>query len=213
MGVRVPKIRNLAKRIARDDWEAFLRDVPESFEEEMLHGLVIATAPMDAETKISYTEGFLDTIDNWSTCDSFCSAWKFRTEDSGRVYDYFASLMDSGEEYRMRVSLIFRMGHFLDGDHVGDLLDDIVSYRHEGYYYRMGAAWAASFCYVRFPEPTVAALESGRMDDWVRRKSVQKICESYRVSDGEKRALRAMVNRGTGSRGRAPRTDRRQAHW
>ncbi|MBR6910803.1 MAG: DNA alkylation repair protein [Candidatus Methanomethylophilaceae archaeon] len=192
MGVRVPKIRALAKRIIKDDWESFLRDEPESFEEEMLRGFVIATAPMDAERRIVYTEGFLDIIDNWSTCDSFCSAWKFQTKDSGRVYGYFAGLMDSGDEYRMRVSLIFRMSHFIDEEHVDDLLEDIASYRHDGYYYKMGAAWAFSFCYIKFPERSMAVLESGRMDDWVFRKSIQKICESYRVSEDDKQTLRSL---------------------
>ncbi len=186
MGVRVPKIRALAKRIIKDDWESFLRDEPEIFEEEMLCGFVIATAPMDAERRIEYTEGFLGIIDNWSTCDSFCSAWKFQKKDSEKVYGYFADLMNSGDEYRMRVSLIFRMDHFIDENHVDDLLEDIASYRHEGYYYKMGAAWAFSFCYIKFPERSMAVLESGRMDDWVFRKSIQKICESYRVPDDDK---------------------------
>ena len=192
MGVRIPKIRALAKAIIKDDWKGFLKEEPKNFEEEMLHGLVIATAPMGTDERITYTEGFLDIIDNWSTCDSFCSSWKVDPKDPEQAYDYFSALMDSGEEYRMRVSLIFRLGHFIDEDHIDDILDDIASYRHEGYYYRMGAAWALSFCYIKFPERSKAVLESGRMDEWVFRKSIQKICESYRVSDEEKDMLRSL---------------------
>ena len=209
LGVRAPKIRKLAGSIVRDDWKAFLCEEPESFEEENLHGLVIATAPMDIDDRIAYTERFLDVIDNWATCDTFCSAWRFAAEDSEKVYSYFAGLMGSGEEYRMRVSLVLRMDNFIDEDHVDDLLDDIATYRHDGYYYRMGAAWALSFCYIRFPQRTMAVLESGRMDDWVFRKSIQKICESYRVSDGEKEYLRSMrENRGR-ERSFCPQTVRR----
>jgi len=192
IGVRVPKLRALAKDITKDDWRAFLQEEPQCFEEEFLKGLVIATSKTDAEERISLTEGFLDTIDNWSTCDSFCSSWKFGRKDSERVYDYFASLMDSGQEYRMRVSLVFRMFHFIDEGHVDDILDDIASYRNDGYYYRMGAAWAASFCYISFPDRTRDMLESGRMDDWVFSKSIQKICESYRVPDSDKAYLKEL---------------------
>lgn len=192
IGVRIPKVRALAKEIIKDDWESFLDEDPKCFEEELLRGLVIATAPMDVERRIGYTEEFLDIIDNWSTCDSFCSSWKFSKKDSGRVYSYFKSLMDSGEEFRMRVSVVFRMSHFIDEEHVGDLLADIETYRHDRYYYKMGAAWAASFCYIKFPERTMDVLKAGKMDDWVYHKTIQKICESYRVSDEDKRILRAM---------------------
>jgi 3-methyladenine DNA glycosylase AlkD len=194
-GVRIPKIKELAKRIIKDDWQAFLEVVPETFEEEMLKGLVIATAPMDADTRIAYTENFLDIIDNWSTCDTFCSAWKVPKKDSERIYGYFASLMDSGKEYRMRVSLVFRMSHFIDEEHVDDILNDIVDYHYEGYYYKMGAAWAASFCYIKFPERTKAVLESGKMNDWVFKKTIQKICESYRVPDEDKAMLKSLARR------------------
>ena len=192
IGVRIPTIRNIARSIVKDDWEAFLRDTPENFEEEMLRGIVIATAPMDTDRRLELTETHLDIIDNWSTCDSFCSSWKVPKKDSSKVYDYFASLIDSGTEYRMRVSVIMRMGHFLDDVHISDILEDIVTYKHEGYYYNMGAAWALSFCYIKFPELTEEALKDPKMDDWVCNKSIQKICESYRVSDELKQRARQL---------------------
>jgi len=192
IGVRIPVIRNIARSIVEDDWEAFLQDTPENFEEEMLRGLVIATAPMDTDRRIMLTESHLDIIDNWSACDSFCTSWKVPKKDSARIYDYFSALMDSGTEYRMRVSLIMRMDHFLDGDHVDGILDDIVSYRHEGYYYKMGAAWAISFCYIKFPKVTEERLKDPKMDDWVCNKSIQKIRESYRVPDVCKERLRRL---------------------
>ena len=171
---------------------AIREEEPGCFEEEFLRGLVIATAPMDTERRLEYTGGFLDRIDNWSTCDSFCSSWKYPKKDSERVHSYFRSLIDSGQEYRMRVSVVFRMSHFIDDQHVDGLLADIESYRNEGNYYKMGAAWAASFCYIAYPEKTMAVLKARKMDDWVYRKTIQKICESYRVSDEDKAVLRSM---------------------
>ncbi len=191
IGVRIPVIRNIARSIVKDDWEAFLQDTPENFEEEMLRGLVIATAPMDTDRRIMLTESHLDIIDNWSACDSFCTSWKVPKKDSARIYDYFSALMDSGTEYRMRVSLIMRIDHFLDEDHVEDILDDIVNYCHEGYYYKMGAAWAVSFCYIKFPDITEPYLRDPKMDDWICNKSIQKIRESYRVSDESKEKLKS----------------------
>ena len=192
IGVRIPKIRALAKDIIKDDWRTYLKDDPQNFEEEMLKGLVIATAPMDASERIATTEGFLRYVNNWATCDTFCSSWKFKKSESEQVYAYFASLMDSGEEFRMRVSAVFRMDHFLDEQHIDDLLEDLVSYRNEGFYYKMGVAWAVSFCYIKFPERTERILGTGDLDAWVNNKSIQKICESYRVSDEAKARVRKL---------------------
>lgn len=191
-GVRAPALKKLAKQMVKDDWEGFLEEEPLCYEEELLKGLVIATAPMDTERRIAYTESFLGHIDNWATCDSFCAAWKVPEGDRDRIYGYFASLMDSGECYRMRVSMVFRMDHFIDEGHVRDILQDIVDCTCEEYYCRMGAAWAVSFCYIKFPDITTEYLRMEGMDDWVCNKSIQKIRESYRVTDAQKEFVRSL---------------------
>ena len=192
IGVRVPVIRDIARQVVGDDWRQVLDGEPESFEEEMLRGVVIATAPVSAAERIRLTEDFLDYVDNWATCDIFCNSWRFRKEESEEVWHYFSSLIDSGEEYRMRVSLIARMSLFKDGEHCRLLLEDIATHDHPGYYYRMGAAWAVSMVYVNHPEMTEELIRSGRMEVWTHNKSIQKIRESRRVSKEKKEELRAL---------------------
>ena len=179
--------------IIKDDWRAFLDEEPESYEEELLHGLVTATASMTVEERIARTEDFLPMVDNWATCDMFCQSYKVPKKDMESIHHYFASLMDSNEEFRMRVSLILRMSHFMDVDHVDRLIEDVLSYDHDGYYYKMGAAWALSVCYVHFPERTEDALMSERLDPEVLKKAMQKIRDSYRVSQEDKERLTEVV--------------------
>jgi len=186
VGVRVPKLRSIAKDILKDDWESYLDDDMTCFEEEFIRGLVIATAPMDTERRIALTECYLDVIDNWSTSDTFCSSWKVPKKDCAIIWDYFSSLMGSGDEFRMRVSVILRMDRFMDEEHIDALIEDLATYRNDGFYYRMGAAWAVSVCFIYFRDKTLGLLESGRLDPWVQNKSIQKIRESFRVSNGDK---------------------------
>lgn len=195
LGVRIPELRRISKLIIRDDWRSFLSDVPESYEEEVLRGLVIAAAKTDVEERIALTEDFLRYIDNWATCDIFCTSWKFSEKESDRVWEYFSGLMDTDDEFRMRVSVVMRMSHFIDDDHIGRLLEDIAAHDHPGYYYRMGAAWAVSVCFVKYPEETRGLLESDRLEVWTHNKSIQKIRESLRVPAEVKEELSALRRR------------------
>jgi 3-methyladenine DNA glycosylase AlkD len=195
LGARVPQIRALAKEVVADDWRAVLENDPANFEEEMLFGLVIATAKMPIEERIARTEAFMPHIDNWSVCDTFCSAWKAGKGERDAAWDFFSSLICSGEEFPMRVSLIARMSMFKDEERTRMLLEDIMSHDNPGYYYRMGAAWAVSVCYVRFPRMTEDALRSGRLCDWTQNKSIQKIRESYRVGAEDKERLNGLKRR------------------
>ena len=94
----------------------------------------------------------------------------------------------------MRVSLVARMIHYEDRESTLALIEDILSHDHEGHYYRMGAAWVFSFCFIRERDDALEALGSNRMEVWTHNKSIQKIRESLRVT-GEDRELVARLRR------------------
>lgn len=187
VGVRIPKLRALAKTLIKDgSWKEMLEDDIGNFEEHVLHSLVIATAPVGLDERISMTEEFLPTIDNWSVCDSFSGSWSFGRNESAEAWNYLSSLMGSDQPWKMRFSLISRMSSFKDPEHSASIVDDIISHDNPEYYYRMGAAWAFSFCFIRNRSYSLKALESKRMEAWTHNKSIQKIRESLRVSAEDK---------------------------
>ncbi len=186
IGVRMPDIRRIASLIIRDGWEQVLEGEPQSHEEEVLRGIVIAQAPVSTAERVSLSDSFLGYIDNWAVCDAFCQSWAFPEEDSGTAWEYFSSLIDTDQEYPMRVSVVARMWKFQDQHHDRALMEDIVSHDHPGYYYRMGAAWAASMVYARHPAIAEDAFADGRMEPWTQNKAVQKIRESLRVPEDQK---------------------------
>ena len=73
LGVRIPKIRKLAKEIVKDNPEEYLKNPQEKyFEELMLQALVIANLKIDLEKKKEYIISFVPKINSWAICDSFC---------------------------------------------------------------------------------------------------------------------------------------------
>ena len=95
-GIRIPKLRNLAKKIAKENFEQFLMEVGnESFEEIMLHGMVIGYAKMNLEKRLSYLDEFIPQIDNWSICDSCCITYKFIQKNLEVMWEYIQKYLYS----------------------------------------------------------------------------------------------------------------------
>lgn len=76
------------------------------------------------------------------------------------------------------------LGNFVDEQHLEAFLRQLDGIRHEAYA-RMAVAWAVSNCYVKFPQRNTRLAGKLLADDWTYNKSLQKIIESYRVSDAE----------------------------
>lgn len=195
LGVRMPVIRRIAMDVVKDDWKQILDLSPEYLEEEILKGIIIATAPIPVEERISASKDFIPTIDNWAVCDSFCCSWKFEKEESQRAWDFLSSYMESGREFDMRASVISRMWLFRDEIHCRQLMEDLVTHDNSGYYYRMGCAWAVSTIFSEYPHLAEDLLKSNRLEPWTHNMAIQKIRESLKTSKEDKARLQLMKRR------------------
>ncbi|WP_195985915.1 DNA alkylation repair protein [Clostridium sp. D33t1_170424_F3] len=197
LGVRLPRLRKLAKRIVREDWRGFLKQSKgRSFEEKMLRGMVIGYAPSTLEERLAYVEAFLPEIDNWSTCDSFCSGLKFAREEPERVWEFLRPYLRSQEEFTVRFAVVMLLFYFVQPDGIGRVLRALDGVKHEGYYARMAVAWALSVCYTVCPAETMAYFKTCALDDFTFHKALQKITESRQVGAAEKAVIRAMKRKG-----------------
>lgn len=195
LGIRLPLLRGIAREIARGDWRAFLAgDDVLYYEERMLRGLVIGYARCTPGEKLEYVARFVPEIDNWAVCDCFC--WRLKAAERTPMWDFIQPYFHAEREYELRFAVVMALGNFVDVEHLEKLLELLGGIRHEGYYARMGVAWAVSVCFIKFPERTMRWLrEACPLDDWTFNKSLQKIVESYRVTDADKAAVRAMKRR------------------
>lgn len=194
LGIRLPLLRKIAREIAAGDWRAYLAQAGDFyFEERMLQGMVISYARCDPAEKLEHVARFIPKIDNWAVCDCFC--WRLKAAERQPMWEFIRPRFRSEAEYEVRFAVVMALGNFVDQAHIEDLLQLLDGIRHEAYYARMGVAWAVSVCYIKFPERTHAWLESCSLDDWTFNKSLQKIVESYRVSDAAKQEIRTMKRR------------------
>ena len=194
IGARLPAMRELAKRIAADDWRHYIGTwSPEYFEDYMLRGMVIAYAKMDLDERLDEYRRFIPFIDNWSVCDSFCNTWKPKRSEKEAVWDFIIPYLHTDDEFRMRFSAVMMMDHFIDDDHIDSVISELDSADNEGYYFRMGKAWALSVCFAKYPEKTKAYLEKRTLDSETFGMTKRKILDSFRVSDDLKQWIRGLV--------------------
>ncbi len=189
IGVRVPELRKLAKRIqGTTAAEAFLGELPhEYYEENNLHAFLIEQIK-DFEAALCETERFLPYIDNWATCDMFYP--KVFKKYPERLMPKIDEWIRSGKTYTVRyaVGLLMRM------DFKSEHMKKVASIKSDEYYINMMIAWYFATALAFNYEEAVLYLEEKRLDRWVHNKTIQKAIESYRIDEEIKKKLRGMRN-------------------
>ena len=196
LGIRLPLLKGLAKEIAGGDWRSFLKSSPdEYYEDVMLQGLVIGFSKADPREVLEYTARFIPKITNWGVCDSFCTGLKIAKKYPEIFWSFILPYLDSDKEFEIRFAVIMMLAHFITEEYVDEILLRLDRIRHDGYYVKMGVAWAISVCFVKFPEKTMVLLKNSKLDNFTFNKSLQKIIESSRVPAETKAVIKNMKRR------------------
>lgn len=193
LGVRLPALRSLAKKIAKSDWQGFLKESKNDiYEELMLQGLVIAYAKIDFSEKLTYTKDFVAKIDNWAICDCFCGTMKDVKKHQKEFLNFLEQYFDSEQEFELRFIAVMLMNYYIDEQYIDYVLKKYDEIQSDKYYVNMAVAWGISVCFVKFPEKTMAYLKDNNLDDFTYNKALQKIIESLRVDKETKNVIRTM---------------------
>lgn len=197
LGVRIPKLRKLAQKMVRKDWEQWLKEAEDTiYEEKMLQGLVIGYADMELEKRLSYIRKFVPKIDNWAVCDTFCGTLKCTQNYKKEIWEFLDPYVKSGDEYQERFAAVMLLEYYVEEEYLEKALARLSLLQSEGYYSKMAAAWALSVYFVKFPQRVMEYLEGIPRDTFVYKKTLQKILESYRVDRQWKTKIRQMRQKG-----------------
>ena len=195
LGVRIPVLRQIAKEIAKSDWQTFLKQAPEdTYEEVNIKGFVIGYVKSDLETLLPYIAQHIEKIDDWSLCDGFCSNLKIVAKHRAEFLEFLLPYAEIDDEFKQRVVAVMLMDYYLDDVYIDRTLPILDSLKNEKYYCKMAVAWAVATAWAKQRDKTYAYMQPGNntLDDWTYNKAIQKMLESYRVSDADKTMLRGM---------------------
>lgn len=193
LGVRAPHLRKMAKELAKGDWRQYLAlATTDTYEETMLQGMVIGAVKGVPADILPLVTSFVPKIDNWAVCDTFCCGLRLAKKYPAEFWDFLQPYLRDTRPYHLRFGVVCSLAHFIDEDHIEQVLTQLVAIRHEEYYVRMAVAWAVSVCYIKFPSQTLPLLEDAALDHFTHNKSIQKIIESRRVDAEAKDYLRTL---------------------
>lgn len=193
IGVRIPLIRNIAKEIYKiNSLKKYMLIKPKYNEEMMIQAMLIGFIKNDLQTTLNYASKFVPKIDNWGVCDIFCSGLKITKKHQDTVWNFIQKYSKSKKEFELRFMIVMMLCYFLNDKYIDKTLKKIDKIKHDGYYVKMAAAWAISNAYIKYPDLTMHYLKNNNLDTFTFNKSLQKITESYRVSEKDKIIIKRM---------------------
>ncbi len=195
IGVRVPILRKIAREIAKGDWKTYLKEASEdTYEEVAMKGFVIGYVKADLYAVLPFIVEHVEKIDDWSLCDGFCSNLKIVTKYKDEFLDFLLPYAKIDDEFKQRLVAVMLMDYYLTDDYFDMSLEVLDSLKNDGYYCKMAVAWAIATAWAKNREKAYRYMQEGNntLDNWTFNKAVQKMLESYRVSDEDKTMLRKM---------------------
>lgn len=195
LGVRIPELRKLAQKIAKqDNWNEFLKQADDNcFEEVLLQGLVIAYKKIEMYEKLEYVKWFVAKIDSWAICDTFCPTLKIKPQDLPKVWNFLEPYLHSKQEFEVRFAVIMMLDYYITEEYVDQVLAKLDLVSHQGYYVKMAVAWCLAEIGTKFNEKAMNYLKSeNHLDKFTFNKALQKMRESYRIDKEQKEVLKEM---------------------
>ena len=192
-GVRLPVLRDLAKRLVKEDGIRSLSSLSDDcFEEVLLQGFVIGYSKMPMADKIPYINDYINKSDSWNLIDSFVSTVKPKVREREVLWNYLAYIKYSDRPFTVRFVLVMMLNSYLDDEHIDEVLRYTESIQSDHYYVNMAQAWLLATAYINYGDKVDEILERGTLNKFTHNKTIQKAIESYRISDEDKERLRGM---------------------
>ena len=191
LGVRVPKLRMIEKQFRNtEESKKFLNTLPHKYyDENILHSVFISNLK-DYDQVLDALEVFLPYVDNWAVCDTLRPV-VFKKQKVN-LLDKIKEWIASEKTYTCRFGIDMLMTYYLDDDFQEEYLALVADVHSEEYYVKMMIAWFFATALAKQWDAAISYIENKMLDSWVHNKTIQKACESYRITGEQKVYLRTL---------------------
>ena len=192
IGVRVPKIREIAKSLTIIGDTPILPLSYTCYEECLLYGLIIAGAKIPFDEKTELFNKYLPFVDSWGITDSVAAAFKDVYNNREKAIDFIYSLLKSPYTYSRRFGVVLLTLYFTGEHFKAEHVENVLSLKDGEYYIDMAIAWYISVLLVKNREYAVDLIKRQILPTFIHNKAIQKATESFRISEEDKKYLKQL---------------------
>ena len=84
------------------------------------------------------------------------------------------------------------LDYFLNDEYIDKVIKNVNKIKSNKYYVQMAIAWLLAESYIKQKEKTTEYLKNNELDNFTHNKAIQKIIDSYRVSQKDKEFVRTL---------------------
>lgn len=187
IGITCPNIRKFSKNV---DFE-FLNNLPHKYhEEDILHAYMLSNLKVDFDQMILEVEKFLPYITNWSVNDSMCKNIKCFKSNRKKLLDKTLEWCQTNKTYYIRLALLVQMSYLISDEYIEEIIFNIYSITNHDYYVDMMIAWLLATVMIKYEKEVIDILKSDFLNTFIKRKTISKAIESFRIKESTKEDLR-----------------------
>lgn len=194
-GIRVPVLREIAKKAGDEGRESILKTTEfRSFEEVLVFGFAAGyiKAADELKEKIDF---MLPLFDNWAHVDTITSSLKTIKKFRAEFLEKYEPLKNAEAVFARRFLAVMLLDHYMTDEYFDRVMEIYKEITPGDYYVDMAVAWGLSVLLVKHRDAAFSALAAGKFTPWITAKAAQKAIESYRVPDEDKRLLRELKSK------------------
>lgn len=192
IGIRTPDIKRIAKEISKGNYEEFLSLVGNNYYEEItLYGFILCNIK-DFDISNKYLNEYKYRINNWASCDLFCSSYKIVKKNKDYYYNFINDNINSDNIWIRRLCFVLLLDYYIEDKYLENIFYLCDKYNTNDYYVNMAVAWLISICYIKYRDITLNYILNNNLDDFTFNKTISKIRDSYRVCMEDKVYLNSL---------------------
>ena len=192
MGVRLPALRKLSKKLLKEYGSALLLyhlKENSSFEEKFIYAYALASISIPVEKRLSLIRDFLPYLDGWAIVDSFCTMLKDCKAHQDEYFSFIDSLFESNHSFTARVMC---NSYFVDERYMNDIFSKLEKADTSSYYVHMAVSWVIASFYCKYKTQTISWLLSSKIEIKTFNKAISKMIESLIPTNEEKAYLKTL---------------------
>ena len=162
IGIRIPILRNLAKKMAKEDYLGYINDNHTYLEEYMIMGLIIGYIDVSFKERLKLLDKYIKYIKDWSMTDIPASNLKCFKSNLDEGYKYIKKLLKK-DGFIRRFGIVLLLDYYIDDKYIDDIINIAKEY-DDDYYIVMAKAWLLSLVYLKYPDRINYLLKNNLLD-------------------------------------------------